>query len=71
MKLIIEIPKEFESHFNHDRFADSFWRISGDIERIPYADLLPINKGLSGKYEKELIDMLDKALVKAEVVKDE
>jgi hypothetical protein len=65
MKLIIEIPKEFESHFNHDRFADSFWRISGDLDRIVY----PFGKdAMSGNYEKELVDMLDKALVKAEVI---
>ena len=32
MKVLIEIPKEFEEHFNKDRFKDSFERILVDIQ---------------------------------------
>ena len=30
MKLVVNIPKEFEDHFNKDRFADSLARINCD-----------------------------------------
>lgn len=52
MKLIIELPDEFEEHFDFDRFQDSFMRICGDIR---------INGGLSGNYEYELADKLKRA----------
>ena len=32
MKIEIEIPKEFEEHFNNDKFKDSFERIMADIK---------------------------------------
>lgn len=62
MKLVVNIPKEFENHFNKDRFADSLARINCDI-----AD----SGTLSGRYERELIDMLEAAFANAEVVKDD
>ena len=31
MRIEIEIPKEFESHFDQDKFKDSFERIMADI----------------------------------------
>jgi hypothetical protein len=31
MKLIIDLPDEFEEHFDFDKFQDSFMRICGDI----------------------------------------
>ena len=52
MKLIIELPDEFEEHFDFDRFQDSFMRICGDIRT---------KGGLSGNYEYELADELKKA----------
>ena len=56
MKLIIELPDEFEEHFDFDRFQDSFIRICGDIR----------TKGaLSGNYEYELADELKKAFMVA------
>lgn len=54
MKIIIEIPKEFEEHYNRDNFEDSLKRIETDID---YQE----NYGLSGLYELELIEMLRKA----------
>ena len=61
MKLLIEIPKEFEEHFNTDRFKDSLERVRTDIQ---YHE-----NPLSGLYERELIEMLQNAMTKAEVTK--
>lgn len=57
MKLTIEIPKDFEEHFNKDRFEDSLMRIEADIENREYR--------LSGLYEIELVTMLRNALSNA------
>lgn len=46
MKLLIEIPTEFEGHFNLDRFKDSLKRLEFDANY------------LAGNYEKELAEML-------------
>lgn len=60
MKLLIELPKELEEHFNFDKFQDSFMRICGDIR----------TKGsLCGNYEYELADELKKAFNNAEKFK--
>ena len=50
MKLIIDIPKEFEQDFNKDRFEDSLARVASDIESFGFQ--------LSGRYEMETIKML-------------
>lgn len=61
MKLLIEIPKEFEEHFNMDRFKDSLERIRTDIQYH--------GNPLSGLYERELIEMLRIAMTNAKVIK--
>lgn len=61
MKVVIDIPKEFEQHFNMDKFKDSLLRVRCDT-RYCFGD------GVSGGYEIELLDMLVKAFEKAEVV---
>lgn len=51
MKLIIDIPKEFETEYNGDKFKDFFSRVLCDID-----------KGvLCGNYEKETAEMFLKA----------
>lgn len=55
MTITLTIPKEFEDHFNADRFKDSLNRLSAD------ANLL------AGLYEKELAQMLIEAFAQAEV----
>lgn len=64
MKLTIEIPKEFEEHFNIDRFEDSLSRIYGELESDEGHYIL------AGLYELELIKMLRDAMIKAEIVKE-
>ena len=57
MRIEIEIPKEFEKHFNQDKFKDSFERIMADIEHsLEKGDCL-----CAGRYEYETIEMLEKA----------
>ena len=58
MRIEIEIPKEFEEHFNQDKFKDSFERIMVDIfHSLENGDCL-----CAGNYEYETIEMLEKAL---------
>lgn len=59
MRIEIEIPKEFERHFKRDRFSDSLKRIMTDM-RSNY--LL-----LSGNYEYETIEMLEKVFKSAKI----
>ena len=57
MRIEIEIPKEFENHFNQDKFKDSLERIMADIEHsLENGDCL-----CAGRYEYETIEMLEKA----------
>ena len=63
MKLIIDIPKDFEQHFNEDRFKDSLLRLKADTN---YG--LKHESTISGIYEIELLDMLVEVFDKSEVV---
>ena len=56
MKLLIDIPKEFEQHFQIDRFEDSLNRLSAD------ANLL------AGLYEQETVLMLNEAFKNATLI---
>lgn len=53
MKLLIDIPKEFEQHFQADRFDDSLHRLSADAHL------------LAGLYEQETALMLSEAFKNA------
>lgn len=63
MKIIIDIPKDFERHYNNDKFKDSLERTKNDVY---YS--LEHDEGTSGLYEIELLDMLVKAFQSAEAV---
>ena len=53
MKLLIDIPKEFEQHFQADKFNDSLHRLSADAHL------------LAGLYEQEIALMLSEAFKNA------
>ena len=53
MKLLIDIPKEFEQDFQEDRFNDSLHRLSADAHL------------LAGLYEQEIALMLSEAFKNA------
>ena len=58
MRIEIDIPKEFEEHFNQDKFKDSLERIMADIwHSLENGDCL-----CTGRYKYETIEMLEKAL---------
>jgi len=62
MKIMIDIPKDFEEHFNQDKFKDSIGRIAADVISQVYGE----DYSISGNYEIELLDMLSEAFEKAE-----
>lgn len=51
MKVIIDIPKDFEGDYIADKFKDFFSRVITDIDC----------KGMCGRYEKEIAEMFLKA----------
>lgn len=59
MQIVINIPKEFEEHFNSDKFEDSLQRVRFDIHKafVGNKDIL------SGNYEIETLDMLTEAFL--------
>ena len=66
MRIEIDIPKEFEEHFNQDKFKDSLERIMADIEHsLENGDCL-----CAGRYEYETIEMLVKALENSKTIYD-
>lgn len=62
MKIIIDIPSEFEVDFNTDRFKDFFLRVAADIE----SNHSNCN-GICGNYEKETAEMLRDAFENGEI----
>ena len=63
MKLVIDIPKEFEQHFNEDKFKDSLLRLKADTN---YG--LEHESTISGIYEIELLDMLAVTFDEARII---
>lgn len=53
MKILIDIPKEFEVDYNTDRFAEFFQRCRADMGVC------------CGKYEHETSEMLEKAFTES------
>ena len=59
MKILIEIPKEFENHFKKDAFEESLHRLNADAHL------------LAGNYEQETLIMLIKAFKNAKIMGEE
>ena len=53
MKILIDIPKEFEVDYNTDRFAEFFHRCFADMGTC------------CGKYEQETAEMIEKAFTES------
>ena len=66
MQIVIDIPKEFKSHFNNDRFKDSLGRVIFDIEQCNRHG--SEYDALSGNYEIETLEMLEDSLENATVL---
>ena len=62
MKLVLEIPKEFERHYLNDKFEDSLKRLLSDTFSNRDSEVIY----LSGLYEKELLEMLIKSFKSSE-----
>ena len=58
MRIEIEIPVEFEEHFNQDKFKDTLHRLSADAHL------------LAGRYEQETAIMLIKAFADSKLAFD-
>lgn len=58
-EIVIKIPKEFEEHFNSDRFEDSLQRVRVDIHK----SIIGNKFVLSGNREIETLDMLTEAFL--------
>lgn len=67
MKIVINIPTEFEEHFNSDRFEDSLQRARFDIHK----SIIGGKNALSGKYEIETLDMLTEAFLNGTAIPKE
>ena len=61
MKILLEIPKEFEGEYENDRFADSLCRVKSDLAWC---------RMVSGNYERETVEMLYQAFLKSKVVEE-
>lgn len=55
MKILIDIPKEFEADYNTDRFAEFFQRCLADMCTC------------CGNYEFETAEMMKKAFTKSKI----
>ena len=55
MKILIDIPKEFEVDYNTDRFADFFHRCLADMGHC------------CGNYEHETAEMMEKAFTESKI----
>ena len=60
MRVVVKIPDEFIREFNQDKFFSSFSRVITDIGNL-INDKMQCS--LSGKYEKETLEMLRKAFL--------
>lgn len=58
MRIVIEIPEEFEADYNVNRFSDFFSRVMADIDY----------NGICGNYERETADVLAEAFKNSRVV---
>lgn len=66
MKIVLEIPKEFQEEYLANRFVETFQRVRADLN---YYLETTKHYMLAGNYEFETLEMLQEAfLLRSEVV---
>lgn len=65
MKIEINIPKEFESHFKLDRFKDSLTRCTYEIDNVIRFDVG--HNPITWQYDIEILEMLIQEFEKAKI----
>lgn len=66
MKLVIDIPQAFVTHYKKDKFNESLGRVLQDIKTYRRDHTFT----LSGVYEEETVEMLIVALCKSKIKKE-
>lgn len=69
MKILIEIPEDFERHFNFDRFEDSLERCTFEIDNVIRYDVG--YNPITWKYDIEVLEMLIEGFRKAEIISEQ
>lgn len=70
MEIRMTIPKEFEEHFNFDKFKDSLCRIRFDLSEYINSEGSQEFTPMSGNYEQELADALPAMFASATKIED-
>lgn len=68
MKIMLELPDEFITHYNNTKFIDSLSRIECDIGKQKMSVCTQIR--LSGLYERELVTALKDAFQSSTLILD-
>lgn len=68
MKIVIEIPEEFERDFKIDRFKDSLTRCSYEIDNVIRFDIG--HNPITWKYDIDILEMLIQELEKAKIIQE-
>lgn len=69
MKILIEIPEEFESDFKFDRFKDSLTRCSYEVDNVIRFDVG--HNPITWQYDIDILEMLIQEFEKAEIIQEE
>lgn len=69
MKILIEIPEEFERDFKLDRFNDSLTRCTYEIDNVIRFDVG--HNPITWQYDIEILEMLIQELEKAKIIQEE
>lgn len=69
MKIVIEIPEEFERDFKIDRFKDSLTRCSYEIDNVIRYDVG--YNPITWQYHIDILEMLIQEFEKAKIIQEE
>lgn len=69
MKILIEIPEEFERDFKFDRFKDSLTRCIYEVDNVIRFDVG--HNPITWQYDIEVLEMLIQEFEKAKIIQEE